>query len=198
VSTTIFVPGTLVEGADVEAARRAGFPLEPWFNGGRETVSGTPRTWRITGPAEPAPPDPHAWLRGEALPPGVVAHPPPAALTEVQKARAWLTSSHPGDILERARLVRHLAHSVSRQRGYLSAVLREVWGGEWEPTPETGEALVAQAQAILGSEWEPKAPGRLRVVTELTVDHYVLDTVKEEITVGPTSWEKASAMVARG
>jgi hypothetical protein len=36
------------------------------------------------------------------------------------------------------------------------------------------------------------------VVTELTVDHYVLDTVKEEITVGPTSWEKASAMVARG
>ena len=79
--------------------------------------------------------------------------PEPTDHPSVQAARAWLTSSRPGDVLtERARLVVALARICPTLRA-MSAACGFVWGGEvepWEPTEESGSALLAQARAYLG------------------------------------------------
>lgn len=68
----------------------------------------------------------------------------------VREARSWLTSSQRGDLLtERARLVVAYAKRAPDLE-HLSAFVRWVWGGSWEPTGESGAALLTQARAYLG------------------------------------------------
>lgn len=108
-------------------------------------------------------------------------------------ARSWLTASTPTPTLdERARLVKLLA-SQGYQPEQVAMMCALVWRADFAGTVENGEALVEHARLYLGDP----LPGRFRVHTEITVDHYVLDTERGECVKGPVRLSAALAEVAR-